>query len=52
MLEGPGLAPGAQTFEALTEDDMAAVRELMNRKAAVMWIGETPRTTLLHLPTP
>ena len=39
----------AELKEGLTEADMTAAREVFGRKAAVMWIDGTPRTTLLHL---
>ncbi len=48
VVAGLGFSPGA-TREGLTTADMAAVREVLHRKAAAFWIENTPRTTLRHL---
>ena len=34
---------------SVPEEDLAAVREVVYRKAAAFWIEGTPRTTLKHL---
>ena len=49
VVQGLGVAEGSPPLEGLTEEDMKAVREVVRRKAAALWIEGTPRTTLLHL---
>ena len=48
VVKGLGFSPGAAR-EGLTAADMAAVREVLHRRAAACWIESAPRTTLRHL---
>ena len=50
VLESLGFGPNA-TRPDLTDADMAACREVLDRKAAAFWLDEedSPRTALLYL---
>ena len=48
VVKGLRLDPIGSEYDHLTKEDIAAVIEMVRRKAVAFWVPGTPRTTVLH----